>query len=130
MKVTIESICQETEYKPAPGTEYEVADGVVVTMRRPYESVVDEYVRLDDEAQSIGGKTERNAHKLKMLGVVADGWDGSAHDVIFKVVDRVLTDFFIVCTPSMSEPMRSLVVAMAALDQSEVNDQQAQTAES
>lgn len=126
MTITVESICEETEYKPRPGLRYEIGrsikteEPVVVTMRRPFAAVCDEFDRLceydpADPKSNAEAIVAEDSRRVSLLQCVTD-FDHEISDLemIRKVIDRVITDFFTVAGPTLNPLTTSLLRAVAA----------------
>ena len=65
MKVTIETILEETSYAPTPGTQYEVAEGVTVKMKRAYLEVQEEFEDKEEEIDKGFADIREEARQLQ-----------------------------------------------------------------
>lgn len=119
--ITIDAICEDAEYKPKPGLKYEVAEGCVLTMKRPYAAVAERYLELSEyDSQS----TNAQARKLEILAVITGhevGLDQLPETWMWKVVDRVISDFFTCMTPTVNKHTASLMEAALAFAQNQAS---------
>ena len=65
MKVTLKTILTGEEYAPVPGTEYEVAEGVTVKMKRPYLDLQEEFEEVEEEADAEFAGLRNDARALQ-----------------------------------------------------------------
>ena len=84
-------------YKPGAGTRYELADGCVRVMKRPFLSIDKQASDLMKEENSLGVDTESNEYspaiRMKVAEIVTEG-DDMPDDVDLDIVNRIVLDFF------------------------------------
>lgn len=113
MRITWENI-GSLEYVPAPGIEYEIAEGCTRRLRRPVYDVMrafmDELGKSSaDNTDPLGASAEEDAIRMRCLEIctegdpLPDGWAG----VDFTIASRAVSDFFTFRIPRPSRPPAS-----------------------
>ena len=110
IRVTYENV-DSLKYTPAPGIEYEIADGCIRTMKRPFYDIVMQYDKLvsredssvlDPESDKYGPKLRLEAVRLITEG---DPIPKSGGDI--KIVGRIVADFFTFRIMTTAQPVNS-----------------------
>jgi hypothetical protein len=93
MRITLKEVLEKKEYAPVPGTEFEVADNVVVKLRKPT-FLLREEVR--DIVKEVKASTEEDPRSdVKVARVVSEGaWPDNTDHCDPLMVAEVCRAFF------------------------------------
>lgn len=98
-------------YIPEPGVRYEVADGCIRTLKRPFIEVDEEASRLiqKDKELSFNPDDEHYSPRIRIevMKAVTDGDPIPETGIDLQVVGRVVADFFTFRIPTGAKPPAS-----------------------
>ena len=115
--VTFNDVLDDTDYQPRPGVQYEIAEGVIVTMKRPTTKLLKDFdtygqaaeVDEDGEAPAVTERFESAARedgehftdallaKAQMVTDAPDSFGWEAENVDPVVLQRLCEDFLSLC---------------------------------
>jgi len=99
IRITYENV-DTAQYLARPGTEYEVADGCIRTLKRPFYDVdiaMSEVMQNEDITQTNPeGKGYSPKLRIEALAIITDGdpLPEGGKGVDLEIVGRVIVDFF------------------------------------
>ena len=111
MRITWENL-GTLEYIPAPGIEYEVAEGCIRRLRRPVYDVMQSFIaelNSANEAAKPGDDDYEDAVRMRCLELCTEGdpipagWAG----VDLTIATRAVGDFFTFRIPRPAKPPKS-----------------------
>lgn len=109
MRITWENL-DSLEYIPAPGLEYEVAQGCIRRLRRPAYDVMRAFMaELGQAGDGLTDPEREDLARLRCLEICTDGDalpDGYA-GVDMAITTRAVADFFTFRIPRPSRPPKS-----------------------
>lgn len=116
MRITWQNL-DTAEYTPAPGIEYEIAPGVVRTLRRPAYDVMRAFMaelnrelpKGEDGEPAIGESDHEDVRRMNCMEIATEGDpipEGFA-GVDLTIATRAVGDFFTFRIPRPAKPPKS-----------------------